>query len=82
MKRPGRRPRVPPAGLSPADEARVEALTVAMALFGSLLLALAFVPAAATFVFRKGARESRFAVRLAEWIDARYAPLLRRATAS
>ena len=32
MKRPGRRPRVSPVGLSPADEARVEALTVAMAL--------------------------------------------------
>jgi cobalt-zinc-cadmium resistance protein CzcA len=57
---------------------RPMALTVAMALFGSLLLALAFIPAAATLVFRRGARESRFAVRLADWIDARYAPLLAR----
>jgi hypothetical protein len=32
MKRPGRRPRVLPVGLRPADEARVEALAVAMAL--------------------------------------------------
>lgn len=32
MKRPGRRPRRPLLGLSPADESRVEALTVAMAL--------------------------------------------------
>lgn len=32
MKRPRRRLRVSPVGLSPADEARVEALTVAMAL--------------------------------------------------
>lgn len=53
------------------------ALTVGMALFGSLLLALLFVPAAATFVFREGARESRYAVRLAEWLDRRYTPLLR-----
>ena len=57
---------------------RPMALTVAMALFGSLLLALAFIPAAATLVFRRGARESGFAVRLADWIDARYAPLLAR----
>lgn len=53
------------------------ALTVGMALFGSLLLALLFVPAAATFVFRRGARESRYAVRLAGWLDRRYTPLLR-----
>ena len=52
------------------------AITVAVALFGSLLLALAFIPAAATIVFRKGAPESRFAVRLADWLDARYAPAL------
>jgi hypothetical protein len=32
MKRPGRRSRVSPVGLRPADEARIEALTVAMAL--------------------------------------------------
>jgi cobalt-zinc-cadmium resistance protein CzcA len=60
---------------------RPMALTVAMALFGSLLLALAFVPAAATLVFRRGARESRFALRLAGWLDRQYAPLLRRAVA-
>ena len=57
---------------------RPMAITVAMALFGSLLLALAAVPALATFVFRRGARESRFALKMAEWIDARYAPLLER----
>ena len=58
---------------------RPMAITVAIALFGSLLLALAFIPAAATLVFRKGAAESRYAVRLADWLDARYAPLLSRA---
>jgi cobalt-zinc-cadmium resistance protein CzcA len=57
---------------------RPMAITVAIALFGSLLLALAWVPAAATIVFRKGAPESRLAIRLADWLDARYAPLLRR----
>jgi len=56
---------------------RPMALTVGMALFGSLLLALLFVPAAATFLFRRGARESRYAVRLAEWLDRRYVPALR-----
>lgn len=60
---------------------RPMALTVAMALFGSLLLALTFVPAAATLVFRRDARESRFAVRLAAWLDRHYAPLLKRAVA-
>ena len=60
---------------------RPMAITVAIALFGSLLLALAFIPAAATFVFRKGAAESRYAVRLADWLDRRYAPLLSRAIA-
>ena len=60
---------------------RPMALTVGMALFGSLLLALLFVPAAATFVFRRGARESRYAVGLARWIDGRYAPVLRRTLA-
>lgn len=53
------------------------ALTVSMALFGSLLLALLFVPAAATWLFRKGAPESAYAVRLAGWLDRRYTPLLR-----
>ena len=38
---------------------RPMAITVAIALFGSLLLALAFIPAAATLAFRGGARESR-----------------------
>ena len=58
---------------------RPMAITVAIALFGSLLLALAFIPAAATLVFRRGAPESRYAVRLAAWIDSRYAPVLDRA---
>jgi cobalt-zinc-cadmium resistance protein CzcA len=56
---------------------RPMALTVGMALFGSLLLALLFVPAAATLLFRGGARESKYAVRLAAWLDRRYVPLLR-----
>jgi cobalt-zinc-cadmium resistance protein CzcA len=56
---------------------RPMALTVGMALLGSLVLALLFVPAAATLLFRRGARESRYAVRLAEWLDRRYVPLLR-----
>lgn len=57
------------------------AITVAIALFGSLLLALAFIPAAATIVFRRGAPESKYAVRLADWLDARYAPALARVIA-
>jgi len=57
------------------------ALTVGMALFGSLLLALAYIPAISTWVFRRGARESRYAVWLASWLDARYTPLLRHAIA-
>jgi cobalt-zinc-cadmium resistance protein CzcA len=52
------------------------AITVAIALFGSLLLALCFIPAAATWVFRRGAREARYAERLAGWLDRCYAPLL------
>ena len=56
---------------------RPMALTVGMALLGSLLLALIFIPAAATLLFRRGARESRYAVRLAKWLDGRYSPLLR-----
>lgn len=56
---------------------RPMAITVAIALFGSLVLALVWVPAAATLAFRRGARESRYAVRLAGWMDRRYAPLLR-----
>lgn len=56
---------------------RPMAITVAMALFGSLLLALAFVPAASTVVFRRDAQESRFAHRLSGWLDRRYAPMVR-----
>lgn len=57
---------------------RPMAITVAIALFGSLLLALMFVPAAATFLFRKGARESKYADRLAQWLESRYAPIVTR----
>jgi heavy metal efflux system protein len=57
---------------------RPMAITVAIALFGSLLLALTFIPAAATWVFRRGAREARYAERLAGWLDARYTPVLSR----
>ena len=57
---------------------RPMAITLAIALFGSLLLALAFIPAAAAFVFRRGAVESRFAVRVSDWLDRRYTPLLDR----
>ena len=57
------------------------ALTVGLALFGSLFLALLFVPAAATWLFRQGAAESRYAVRLAAWLDRRYVPLLGRTIA-
>jgi cobalt-zinc-cadmium resistance protein CzcA len=55
---------------------RPMAITVAMALFGSLLLALAFVPAAATFAFRKGAREAAYAVKLERWLDHRFGRIL------
>ncbi len=57
---------------------RPMAITVAIALFGSLLFALMFVPAAATFLFRRGARESKYADRLAEWLESRYTPLVSR----
>ena len=60
---------------------RPMALTVAMALFGSLLLALLFVPAAATWVFRHGAREARYAERLTQWLDERYRRVLEHVTA-
>jgi cobalt-zinc-cadmium resistance protein CzcA len=56
---------------------RPMALTVGMALLGSLLLALLFIPASATLLFRRGAPESRYAARLSKWLDARYTPLLR-----
>lgn len=55
---------------------RPMAITVAIALFGSLLLALMFIPAAATFLFRRGARESKYAERLSEWLDKQYQPLV------
>ena len=55
---------------------RPMAITVAVALFGSLLIALCVVPAAGTWVFRRGARESRTAERLAHWLDRRYARAL------
>ncbi|MEW5926040.1 MAG: CusA/CzcA family heavy metal efflux RND transporter [Gemmatimonadota bacterium] len=60
---------------------RPMAITVAIALFGSLVLALAWVPAAASFAFRRGAKESAYAVRLSAWLDRRYGPLLRRTMA-
>lgn len=56
---------------------RPMALTVAMALFGSLLLALAFIPAAATVVFHRGASESPRAARFADWMQRRYLPVLK-----
>ncbi len=60
---------------------RPMAITVAIALFGSLLLALMWVPAATYFAFRGGVREARYAVRLAGWLDRRYRPLLGRTLA-
>ena len=57
---------------------RPMALTVGMALLGSLGLAVLFIPAAAVFLFRRNARESAYALRLAAWLDSRYAPILRR----
>jgi cobalt-zinc-cadmium resistance protein CzcA len=60
---------------------RPMAITVAIALFGSLVLALTWVPAAASFAFRRGAQESAYAVRLSAWLDRRYGPLLRRTLA-
>lgn len=56
---------------------RPMAITVAIALFGSLLLALCFIPAASTLVFRRGARESRLAQRVEHALHARYTRLLR-----
>jgi heavy metal efflux system protein len=59
---------------------RPMALTVVLALVGSLVLALTFVPAAASLIFR-GPVSSRqtFVMR---WAKAAYMPLLRRAVAS
>jgi heavy metal efflux system protein len=56
---------------------RPMAITVAIALFGSLLLALIAVPALSTWLFRRGARESAYAVRLEHWMDHQYARVLR-----
>ncbi len=55
---------------------RPMALTVAIALLGSLLLALLAVPAVATWLFRHGARESAYAVRLEHWLDHHYTRVL------
>lgn len=55
---------------------RPMAITVAIALFGSLLLALIAVPALATWLFPHGAREARYAVRLEHWLDHHYARVL------
>jgi cobalt-zinc-cadmium resistance protein CzcA len=55
---------------------RPMAITVAIALFGSLLLALCFIPAASTWVFQRGARESKIAQRMERVLDARYARAL------
>jgi cobalt-zinc-cadmium resistance protein CzcA len=57
------------------------AITVAIALFGSLLLALAFIPAISTWVFQRGAREARYAERLSAWMEARYVPVLTKSIA-
>ena len=59
---------------------RPMALTVAMALFGSLLLALVAVPAVGTWLFRNGARESAFAERMAHWLERAYRATLERVT--
>jgi cobalt-zinc-cadmium resistance protein CzcA len=48
---------------------RPMAITVAIALFGSLLLALCLCPPSARGLFQRGARESRYAERLAHWLD-------------
>lgn len=56
---------------------RPMAITVAIALFGSLLLALIATPALATWLFRHGAKESAFAVRLEHWLDHGYTRVLR-----
>lgn len=56
---------------------RPMAITVAIALFGSLLLAVAFVPAASTWLFRRGAREATYAERLGHALETYYERLLR-----
>ncbi len=49
---------------------RPMAITVAAAVFGSLLLALVYVPAVASIVFRKGVKARRS--RLMDWLKPRY----------
>lgn len=59
---------------------RPMAMTVMMALFGSLLLAVLFVPAAATLAFRNGrAPESRLALAVTATLDRWYTPTVARA---
>lgn len=54
---------------------RPMAITVATAVFGSLLLALGYVPAISAIVFRKGVKMRRS--RLLEWLRPRYIALLK-----
>ncbi|MBN8586744.1 MAG: efflux RND transporter permease subunit [Rhodothermia bacterium] len=55
---------------------RPMAITVATAVFGSLLLALVFVPAMAAIIFRKGVRIQQN--RVMDWLKPRYTKLLAR----
>lgn len=55
---------------------RPMALTVGMALFGSLLLALIFVPALSTWLFARRSAHSPRAERIEQWLEARYDPIL------
>lgn len=56
---------------------RPMAITVALALSGSLFLALCFVPAMSSWLFSRGAKESRLAQRVTAWLEQRYARVLR-----
>jgi len=53
---------------------RPMAITVATAVFGSLILALVYVPAMSAIIFRKGVRVKRN--RLMEWLRPRYVKIL------
>ncbi|MBI2407604.1 MAG: efflux RND transporter permease subunit [Gemmatimonadetes bacterium] len=55
---------------------RPMAMTVVIALLGSLALALFVVPALATWVFRRGAREAGYSTWLARWLDSKYRRVL------
>ncbi len=55
---------------------RPMAITVTIALLGSLLLALLAVPAFASWFFPRGAREARYSSGLTRWLDQRYARML------